>query len=153
MDLSCLIVDDSAAFLRAARGLLEREGIRVVGVASSGAQALEQAQRLYPDVLLLDIDLGGESGLELAHRLAAEPALAASRMILISTHAGEDFAELIEASPAVGFLPKAELSARAIAELLGQGAAGQPGDGTGGRPDQPGQPSSGPDGPTGPGGR
>jgi CheY-like chemotaxis protein len=118
MNLRCLIVDDSARFLQAARALLEREGISVVGVASSGAEALRQASELRPDVLLLDIDLAGESGLEVARRLAGQPGLAGSRMILISTHAEEDFAELIAASPAVGFLSKSDLSARAIGALL-----------------------------------
>jgi CheY-like chemotaxis protein len=118
MNLRCLIVDDSARFLQAARALLEREGISVVGVASSGAEALRQASELRPDVLLLDIDLAGESGLEVARRLAGQPGLAGSRMILISTHAEEDFAELIAASPAVGFLSKSDLSARAIGVLL-----------------------------------
>ena len=118
MDLRCLIVDDSIRFLKAASGLLEREGISVVGTACSGDDALEQARQLRPDVLLLDIDLGGESGLELARRLAEEPGLRASRMILISTHDEEDFAELIAASPAVGFLSKSDLSASAITRLL-----------------------------------
>jgi CheY-like chemotaxis protein len=118
MDLRCLIVDDSIRFLRAASGLLEREGISVVGTACSGDDALEQARQLRPDVLLLDIDLGGESGLELARRLAEQPGLQASRTILISTHDEEDFAELIAASPAVGFLSKSDLSASAITRLL-----------------------------------
>ena len=126
MNLRCLIVDDSARFVQAARGLLEREGISVVGVASTGDQALQQAQLLRPDVLLLDIDLGGESGLELARRLAAEPDLAASRVILISTHAEEDFAELVAASPAVGFLSKSDLSASAIGALLRRGRLNGP---------------------------
>jgi CheY-like chemotaxis protein len=72
--LRCLIVDDSPRVQDAARGLLERQGITVVGVASSSAEALQRAQELRPDVLLLDIDLGGESGLELARRLHARPA-------------------------------------------------------------------------------
>ena len=80
--------------------------------------ALRQASELRPDVLLLDIDLAGESGLEVARRLAGQPGLAGSRMILISTHAEEDFAELIAASPAVGFLSKSDLSASAITRLL-----------------------------------
>jgi CheY-like chemotaxis protein len=69
MMLRCLIVDDSPHFLDAARGLLERQGITVVGVASTSAEALRRAQELRPDVTLVDIDLGGESGLELARRL------------------------------------------------------------------------------------
>jgi len=74
MTLRCLIVDDSPRFLAAARGHLEREGIAVVGVASSLGQALQHAERLRPDVTLVDLDLGGESGLELARRLCRAPA-------------------------------------------------------------------------------
>jgi CheY-like chemotaxis protein len=118
--LRCLIVDDSPRFLDAARGLLERQGVTVVGVASNSAEALRRAEELRPDVTLLDIDLGGESGLELARRLHGQPgpAPAPAPVILISTHAEQDYAELIAASPAIGFLPKTALSGDAIRELL-----------------------------------
>lgn len=118
MTLRCLIVDDSPRFLEAARGHLEREGITVVGIASSIGQALQDAERLRPDVTLVDIDLAGESGFELARRLQQAAGSALSPVILISTHAEDDFAELITESPAVGFLSKADLSAGAIRELL-----------------------------------
>jgi CheY-like chemotaxis protein len=118
MMLRCLIVDDSPRFLAAARGLLERQGVTVVGVASSSAEALDRAEQLRPDVTLLDIDLGGESGLELARRLHRQAGPAPIPVILISTHAEQDYAELIEASPAVGFLSKTALSADAIRDLL-----------------------------------
>jgi CheY-like chemotaxis protein len=49
--------------------LLEGEGLTLVAVASSGAEALRNAARYRPDVVLIDISLGGESGLELARRL------------------------------------------------------------------------------------
>jgi DNA-binding NarL/FixJ family response regulator len=116
--LRCLIVDDSPRFLDAARGLLEGQGVMVVGQASSGAEALRRAEELCPDVTLLDIDLGGESGLELARRLQDQAGPAAAPVILISTHAEQDYAELIAASPAIGFLPKTALSAAAIRDLL-----------------------------------
>ena len=116
--LRCLIVDDSPRFLDAARGLLERQGITIVGVASNSAEALQRVRELRPDVTLLDIDLGGESGLELARRLHDQPTPAPAPVILISTHAEQDYAELIAASPAVGFLPKTALSADAIRRLL-----------------------------------
>jgi DNA-binding NarL/FixJ family response regulator len=119
MALRCLIVDDSPHFLTAARALLEREGIAVVGVASTTAEALRRAEELKPDVALLDIDLRGESGFELARRLERETSLERSRVILISTYAEEDFADLITATPAAGFLSKSHLSARAIREILG----------------------------------
>jgi len=115
----CLIVDDSPHFLDAARSLLGRHGITVVGVASTSDEALRWAEELRPDVVLLDIDLGGESGLELARRLHRQASLASLRMILISTHAEQDYADLISVSPAIGFLPKTTLSASAIRDLLG----------------------------------
>jgi DNA-binding NarL/FixJ family response regulator len=88
----------------------------VVGDASTKAQALGLAEKLRPDVTLVDIYLGGESGLEVAHALstAATPVL----VILISTHAEDDFGGLIAASPAIGFLPKAALSASAIRDMI-----------------------------------
>jgi DNA-binding NarL/FixJ family response regulator len=116
--MRCLLVDDCLRFLAAARGLLEREGISVVGVVSTSAEALQCAAEQRPDVTLVDIDLGGENGFELARRLHCESGLAPSRVILISTHSEEDYAELIAASPAVGFLPKTRLSASAIRDLL-----------------------------------
>jgi CheY-like chemotaxis protein len=117
----CLIVDDSLQFLEAARGWLERQGISVVGVASTVAQALQLAEELHPDVLLVDIDLGGESGFELANQLQRKASVDSSRVILISAYAEEDYAELIAASPAVGFLPKTALSGQRIRDLAGQG--------------------------------
>jgi len=116
--LRCLLVDDSPRFLDAARGLLERQGIAVVGVASTSAEALRRAVALRPDVILVDLDLGGESGLELARRLHRQDGQVPTPVILISTHAEQDYAELIAASPAIGFLPKTALSGDAIRDLL-----------------------------------
>jgi DNA-binding NarL/FixJ family response regulator len=115
--LRCLIVDDSLRFLDAARGLLEREGITVVGVASSGAEALRQVEDLRPDVALLDIELGTESGFDVARQLHAH-ATSTPSLILISTHSQQDFEDLIAASPVLGFVSKSALSARAIHDLL-----------------------------------
>jgi CheY-like chemotaxis protein len=116
--LRCLIVDDNSGFLRAARALLEQEGLRVVGVASTGEEALRRAAELQPDVTLVDIDLGLDSGFEVARRLFDDPSVDPGQLILISAHGQDDFADLIEASPAVGFLVKQALSASAIVELL-----------------------------------
>ena len=119
MALRCLIVDDSPWFLEAARGLLEREGIVVVGAATNGDDAVRRAVELRPDICLVDIDLGGQSGFDVVRRLHREADLAPSVVILISTHAEQDYADLIAASPAAGFLPKTSLSAGAIRDLLG----------------------------------
>ena len=117
MTLRCVIVDDDKAFLHAARAVLERDGITVAGVARSCAEAVERAQALRPDVLLIDIRLGDESGFEVARQLADGGQ--AATLIMISTHAREDYADLIAESPAAGFVDKAELSAAAIRRILG----------------------------------
>jgi CheY-like chemotaxis protein len=123
--LRCLIVDDNADFIEAARDLLERQGIEVVGVASTSAEALLRARELQPDVTLVDIDLGEESGFDVARLLAATAGLDSVRLVLISTYAEKDFADLIAASPVAGFVPKATLSASAIQEVLRTGDDGR----------------------------
>ena len=115
MSLRCLIVDDSARFLDAARAVRELGGLRVVGIASTGAEALARAGETAVDVALVDLDLDGENGFDVARLLTDRvPAV-----VLISTHSREDFQELIAASPARGFLHKSTLSARAIRDVLG----------------------------------
>ena len=116
--MRCLIVDDSAAFVDAARGLLQCEGLSVVGVASTGAEALRLFEEVRPDVTLVDINLGAESGFELAEQLQRPGEPTPSPVILISTHAAQDFVDMIETSPAVGFLTKSALTCGAILDLV-----------------------------------
>jgi len=117
--LRCLIVDDNASFREEMRGLLAEQGLDVVVGASSPADAQRQIAELRPDVALIDIDLGGESGLELARQLREQSGQGAvPYLILISTHDEREYADLIEASPAIGFLAKIELSAATIQQML-----------------------------------
>jgi DNA-binding NarL/FixJ family response regulator len=125
--LGVLIVDDNWLFLEAARDRLEREGLRVVGVAATSAEALRRVEDLRPEVVLVDVMLGGESGFELARCLAAHHRDGGPAVILISTYSAADFAAPIAASPATGFLPKRELSADAIRRIVDGGPGGQPG--------------------------
>ena len=122
--LSCLIVDDSACFLRAARALLEREGLSVA-VATSAKEGLHLAEALQPDVVLVDIVLGDEDGFELARQLAGDRHGQGPSVVLTSTHAEAEFADLIDQSPADGFLPKAELSTDALCRIYRQREPGQ----------------------------
>jgi DNA-binding NarL/FixJ family response regulator len=108
-----VIVDDNSFFLDAARELLEREGVEVVGVASNSADALPLVADLRPDVTLVDVDLGTEDGFELSRQLAGR-----SNVILVSAHPEAELAELVSASPARGFIHKTQLSAGAINALL-----------------------------------
>jgi DNA-binding NarL/FixJ family response regulator len=119
--LRCLIIDDSPDFLDAARRLLQQEGIAVAGVASSGDEAVRLARELRPDVTLIDIELGVEDGIAVARRLATSKGQPAGKLILISTHGEDEFTDLIQGSPVVGFVAKSELSADAIYALTGAG--------------------------------
>lgn len=118
--LRCVIVDDNSLFLEGAVDLLTREGLDVVGVASGSAEAIRLVTELQPDVTLVDVDLGDEDGFELAQRLDAIPG--ALNVILVSTHAEEDLAQLIDGSPALGFIAKTRLSAQAIRDTLERAA-------------------------------
>ena len=116
--MRAMIVDDNQEFLQVAGEMLEREGIHVVAMASTGAQALRSAGEHDPDVVLLDVGLGDESGFDVAVQLTAAggPAI---RVVLISARSEEDIQDLIDESPAIGFLAKSRLSAPAILGLLG----------------------------------
>lgn len=118
--MRCLIVDDSAHFVAAARGLLERQGVTIVGVASTSAGAQLSFEELRPDVTLVDLDLGGESGFDVAEQLHRAAGPSPSPVIIISTHAAQDFVDLIDASPAIGFIAKSGLSGDAIRALIGR---------------------------------
>ena len=124
MPLRSLLVDDNDAFLEAASVLLEVEGVTVAGVASDIAEALRRARALRLDVILVDIGLGDESGFDLAWLLARDRQgsqrvqRGRAEVILISSYAETDYAELIADSPAAGFLAKSELSAEAIGRIL-----------------------------------
>jgi CheY-like chemotaxis protein len=116
--MRCVIVDDNRDFLDAAARLLEHQGISVVAVATSSAEGLQRVEDLRPDVTLVDIDLGEESGFDVVEQLHRNRSGAAVRTILISTHSEEDLAELVAASPALAFIPKAALSGAAIRGAL-----------------------------------
>jgi DNA-binding NarL/FixJ family response regulator len=117
MSLRCLIVDDSLRFGEEARGLLEHEGIAVVGIAVSGDEAVRLAKALRPDLALVDISLGEESGFNIARRLA-ESSNEPPAVIFVSTYDEREFTARIDASPALGFIAKTELSAERIRQLL-----------------------------------
>jgi CheY-like chemotaxis protein len=118
MPIRSLIVDDNRSFLEAARVLLEREGLTVADVATTGDEALRKAETLRPDVVLVDVSLGEESGFDLVRRLVDDDLGNEAVVVLISTLAETDIADLIAESPAAGFLAKEDLSASAIRRIV-----------------------------------
>jgi DNA-binding NarL/FixJ family response regulator len=117
MPLTCLIVDDSPPFFEAAQQLLADDGVVVVGFAATSDEAVNETLALAPDVVLVDIELGAESGLDVAQRLAGLPD-GGPPVVLISAESGSELAELVDASGALGFVSKTDLSGDAIRRLL-----------------------------------
>ena len=112
-----LLVDDHAQFRASASAWLSREGFTVVGAAASSAEALDQARRLDPELVLLDLNLpDSEDGLQLAEDLAdTHPG---STLIIISSDADAASDPRVVAAPVAGFIAKQDLACDAITALL-----------------------------------
>ena len=113
-----LIIDDNSAFRAAARRLLERAGFVVVAEAGTSASGIQEAKTHSPDLAIVDVQLPDFDGFEVAERLSELEA--PPRVILTSSLDGADFGALVAGSSALGFIPKAELSASLINALLAQ---------------------------------
>jgi DNA-binding NarL/FixJ family response regulator len=116
MRQTVLIVDDHTAFRRMARAVLEIDGYDVVGEAPDAASGEREARRLNPAIVLLDVGLPDESGLDLAARLTAHAH--APAVVLVSSRDRSELGPLVERSGARGFIAKAELSADALERIV-----------------------------------
>ena len=114
---SVLIVDDHLRFRATARRWLTRGGFDVIGEAADGADALEAAARLRPDVVLLDVQLPDTDGFEVAAQLARN-GNSPTTVVLTSTRDAAEFGDLVARSGARGFIPKAELTGPSLSALL-----------------------------------
>jgi DNA-binding NarL/FixJ family response regulator len=116
-----VIVDDNAQILEAAQDLLQRQGAEVVAVASNGLDAHRLVRELRPDCVLVDVELGAESGFDVATRLVADYGQC---VVLISVYSETEFADRLSNSPAIGFIRKLDLSVERIIDVLdGRGSA------------------------------
>ena len=116
MPLTLMIVDDHRSFRNAARRMLARDGFEIVGEADDGESALAAVAALRPDVVLLDVQLPGIDGFEVASRLSAHDD--APQIVMTSSRDAADFGPLIEQSGARGFVAKADLSGPAVSAVL-----------------------------------
>ena len=113
-----LVIDDNTAFRGAVSQLLERGGLVVVAGAATGASGVQLARDHEPDLVIVDVQLSDTDGFDVAEQLAGlDPA---PHVILTSSLDSSDFGALVTSSPALGFVPKAELSILAIEALLGR---------------------------------
>jgi DNA-binding NarL/FixJ family response regulator len=123
MHVRCLIVDDDDGFLKVARELLEREQINVVGVASNSAGAIRLTTSVRPDVVLIDVNLGDESGFDLVASIAGIDDTVPPALVLISTYTLDDYIDL-PVPGAAAFVRKSDLSGTTIRRILAGRRAG-----------------------------
>lgn len=84
-----LIVDDEPAIVHLVRITLEASRVRVIE-AVDAATAIGQAAAFRPDLILLDVDLPDSSGLDVCRHLKADPALARTRIVMLTAAAQQD---------------------------------------------------------------
>jgi DNA-binding NarL/FixJ family response regulator len=111
-----LIVDDHEGFLAAAKALLTASGFEVVGSVLDGESSVAAVRSHRPDVVVVDIQLPGMDGVQVAHRLAAldDP----PEVILVSSREDAGTEPRVLAAPTRGFIAKRDLTAEAVAALL-----------------------------------
>jgi len=111
-----LIVDDLEPFRRAARAVVEATAdFEVAGEAADGEASVEAAELLRPDLVLMDVNLPGISGLEATRRIRA---IAPRIMVLLmSTREAQEFAGKAAECGAVAYLPKSLLTPEQLMEL------------------------------------
>jgi two-component system invasion response regulator UvrY len=112
-----LIVDDQAPFRSVAAALVRRvRGWAVSGEAETGEDAVRLAAQLTPDVVLMDINLPGITGIEATRRIVA--AAPATAVVLVSTYALDDLPEEARRCGAIGYVRKDDLTPRLLRDLL-----------------------------------
>ena len=118
-----IIADDHPLFRDGLRSLLEARGVEVVGEASNGREAVDQARHLKPDVVLMDLNMPEMNGLDATRLLTAQQP--ETRVVILT--ASEDDADLFEAikSGAQGFILK-NLDSAEFFRLLEGVARGEP---------------------------
>src|SRR5262249_6707267 len=107
--LEVLIVDDDDALRQALAELLAGASwIHVVGVAGSVSEALSEAQRLRPGVVLMDVSLPDGDGFHATQQILAE--LPGTEVVILTLHSGPGYERRARAVGARGFVDKARLS-------------------------------------------
>ena len=107
--MKVLIVDDQAAFRRAAGRVLARQpGFELVGEAESGEASIEATRILRPDLVLMDVHMPGIGGPEATRRIIAAAGADPPLILLLSTYDATDCGTRAMECGAAAYLPKSE---------------------------------------------
>ena len=121
-DIRVVLADDHALFRRGLHDLLQQHGVEVVAEAEDGASALDAVGETAPDVVLMDVNMPGMSGIEATMRIRTVAPTAQVIMLTVSPDE-QDVEEAIYAG-ACGYLLK-DAPVRAILEAIRTAAAGE----------------------------
>jgi two-component system, NarL family, invasion response regulator UvrY len=114
--VTVLVVDDQAPFRDAARAVLERlAGFDLIGEAESGEAAIERVADLSPDLVLMDINMGGIDGIEATMAITAS--FPNTKVVLLSTYELSDLPPSARTSGAVAYVNKDDFGGRALRRL------------------------------------
>lgn len=116
MEPTAVIIDDHAGFRAQAAELLRASGYEVVGLCPDGRSAVAAIAALRPDVVLLDVQLPDIDGFSLIAQLDAVSD--GATIVLTSTREAADYGGRVGRSGAAGFISKAELSAKSLANVI-----------------------------------
>jgi two-component system invasion response regulator UvrY len=118
MPVRVLIVDDQEPFRAVARTVVElTDGFEVVGEAENGEDSVSTARQLHPDLVLMDVNLPGISGLEATRQILAEHVEGKPVVVLVlSTYEAAEYGPQAEEVGAASFIPKSEFSPERLVE-------------------------------------
>lgn len=121
--ISVLLVDDQPVFRNVARSVLERDGTcRVIGEADDGWHAVEMMSKMSPDIIVMDIQMEGMSGIEAARQILSRYPQA--NIVLTSMGSDTEYPILAREIGARGFVPKRNLNVELLRSLAGGGPPG-----------------------------
>ncbi|MDO4636641.1 MAG: response regulator transcription factor [Lautropia sp.] len=124
MSISILLIDDHNLFRSGVRQLLQREGdLCIVAEAADGLEGLKRAKALLPDVILLDLNMPGLSGLETLHLLRQDVPQSAVVVLTVSEEADE-LGKALKLG-AVGYLTK-NIEAETLVAAIRRAKRGEP---------------------------
>ena len=116
--VNIMLVDDSVSFRMAAEQFItEICGARVVGQADSGEEAIEMATRLRPQVVLMDLDMGGINGVEAGRRIKAIDHRI--KVVILTLNSGKEYRDLASSAALDGFVSKSDFTAVICAIIQG----------------------------------
>ncbi|WP_154794606.1 response regulator [Occultella kanbiaonis] len=110
-----LVVDDQPLIRHSLRLIVDgAPDLTVVGEAGTGAGALEQTRELRPDIVLMDLRMPGGDGIEATRRIAADPALDRTRVLVLTMFELDEYVHAALGAGASGFLLKDAEPARLV---------------------------------------